>query len=145
MKRLTTLFLIAGVLILVLQVEAVEHSALSNLFILDTRDGEIVGGLEHSALSNIFILDTRDAPSANLLLLDPNPNPPELQVMSDGVGYLYYRAVSLRELEIIKHPKGIKQGQCRQTTFQGGADERFSVPMLPSLSELASHLLGMSL
>lgn len=34
------------------------HSAVSNIFILDTRKTEL-SPLTHSALSNIFILDTR--------------------------------------------------------------------------------------
>ena len=40
----------------------------------------------------------------------------------------------LRGLEIIKYPKGVKQRKCRQTTFQGQADERFSLPRLALLS-----------
>ena len=41
--------------------EAAIHSVVSNIFTLDTREGELTP-LEHSALSNIFILDTRETP-----------------------------------------------------------------------------------
>jgi citrate synthase len=41
---------------------------------------------------------------------------------------------AVRGLEIIKYPKGVKQRKCRQTTFQGQADERFSLPRLALLS-----------
>ncbi|MBI1924536.1 T9SS type A sorting domain-containing protein [Candidatus Poribacteria bacterium] len=116
MKRLIIL-LIAGLLALVSLADAVEHSELSNVFMLDTRESGAfgaehselsnvftldtriyyrvpAGGLEHSELSNLFTLDTTDAVLANILPLEPNPNPPELAVMSGGVGYLYYRAVN---------------------------------------------------
>jgi hypothetical protein len=42
-----------------LYTNAMQHSALSNTFILDTRDKIYIGALEHSALSNTFTLDTR--------------------------------------------------------------------------------------
>jgi hypothetical protein len=38
---------------------AIEHSAISNEFILDTRDAPRIS-MEHSALSNVFTLDTRN-------------------------------------------------------------------------------------
>jgi len=61
---------------------AIEHSAVSNIFILDTRDAPRVA-MEHSALSNTFTLDTRDSSSismehsalSNIFTLDTRQTP----------------------------------------------------------------------
>ncbi len=62
MKRLMIILLCVGVLHAGIA-HAIEHSALSNVFTLDTRRTP----MQHSALSNIFTLDTRDVlPSVGL-------------------------------------------------------------------------------
>lgn len=54
-----------------------EHSAMSDIFTLDTRTTTERVPLEHSAMSNIFTLDTRD------------PEAPSWDLNSDGITDIY--------------------------------------------------------
>ena len=58
----------------------------------------------------------------------------DIQSLRSDVKDLRDVVFDLRGLEIIKYPKGVKQRKCRQTTFQGQADGRFSLPRLALLS-----------
>ena len=69
-----------------------EHSALSNIFILDTQEVPLAKDLKHSALSNIFTLDTRKL-TLKVVELDSNPNPEISQAMEGSATYQYYRVV----------------------------------------------------
>ena len=68
MKRLLKSLLLLG-FICAIPVHAHEHSALSNVFALDTRPPVRVP-MQHSALSNMFTLDTRDIPLVTIDSID---------------------------------------------------------------------------
>lgn len=110
-------------------VTAVEYSALSNIFTLDTRTNVERIPLEHSAMSNIFTLDTRDAGDYRIVSLDPTPNPLEPLVMSGGVCYLYYRVVDAGDEPVMDVTAGFAVNKTSYMSPSTGEDGMLVIPV----------------
>jgi hypothetical protein len=109
---------------------AIEHSELSNVFTLDTRDIPVAKiPMEHSALSNVFTLDTRETDNYKITILNPDPNPSELSVMAGGIGYLYYNVVDDKGIPVQSVTASYKIGNSVYQSSPTNSDGLLVIPI----------------
>jgi len=92
-------------------------------------DTDVGNDIEHSALSNVFTLDTSDTNDYKVVPLEPDPNPSEPAVMSGGICYLYYRVVDAVDEPVMSVIADFTVNETSYTSPPTGEDGMLVIPV----------------